>query len=53
MSCKGQSTYLIHDRFSIGQNEYFVATNGLPAGIYILVVQTENGIIRDKFVVGK
>ena len=53
VSSNGQIVRQSNARFSIGQNEYFVATNGLPAGIYILVVQTENGIIRDKFVVGK
>jgi hypothetical protein len=53
VSSNGQIVRQSNARFSIGQNEYPVATNGLSAGIYILVVQTENGIIRDKFVVGK
>ena len=53
VSSNGQIVRQSNTNFSVGQNEYPVTTNGLATGIYILVVQTENGIIRDKFVVGK
>lgn len=53
VSSNGQIVRQSNIRFSTGQNEYSIETNDLAAGIYILVVRTENGIIHDKFVVGK
>ena len=51
VSANGQIVNNETTTFQAGQNNYPVRTNGLAAGMYVFVVKTENGIIRDKFVV--
>lgn len=53
VSANGQIVRKESTQFSTGDNQFQIETNALAAGIYVLVIQTEEGIIRDKFVVVK
>ena len=53
VAANGQIVRKESTQFSTGDNQFQIETNALAAGIYVLVIQTEEGIIRDKFVVVK
>lgn len=53
VAANGQIVRKEHADFSTGDNQIQIQTNALAAGIYVLAIQTKEGIIRDKFVVVK